>query len=80
MPQGVHDTIVIYRVGHVIRHLFHLVVSVTHGYPDPGVAKHGHIVASIAKGHRLGERDPVMLDDLIDPYRLTAPPRHDIRE
>ena len=47
---------------------------------SPGMAKHGHIVASISKSHRLVERDPVMLDDLIDPYRLTAPPRHDIRK
>ena len=80
MSQSVHDTIVIYGVGHVIRHRLYLVAGVPHGYPNPGMAKHGHIVASIAKSHRLVERDPVILDDLIDPYRLTAPPRHDIRK
>ena len=80
MAQGVQDTILVHGGGHVIRGPPRLVARVSHGDTDPHVAKHRHVVAPIAEGHRLGQGDAELGEHFVDPYRLTAPPRHYIRE
>ena len=53
MLQRVHHAVVIDTRRNVVGVLLHRVERVAHGHARSGGAQHGHIVAAVAKGHRL---------------------------
>lgn len=51
VPEGIEDTIIIYRRGDIVGLLFQFLNGVAHGHTDTRLDDHGGVVAAITKGY-----------------------------
>lgn len=66
MFQRVGYSILVHTGSDVVGNGFHVIVGITHGYADTGMAQHADVVSSVAEGHGFFQLDAEVADNLVD--------------
>ena len=54
MNECILDAILVYRRSHIISHGLHLLIGISHSYPNSSLTNNRNVIAPITKSHRLG--------------------------
>ena len=77
-PEGIEDTIIIYRRGDIVGLLFQLLNGVAHGHTDTRLDDHGGVVAAITKSNGATDVEAFVACHGEDTFTLVGPVGRDI--
>lgn len=70
MFQGFGDTVFVHTGRYIIGGSLYIVLGIAHRHSDTCMAKHADVVSSVSEGHGFFQREPEMLDELVDAVLL----------